>query len=228
MGIGACSVLGLKLFDMTNKEIIPIPTNYNKVKSIEWKKRHFPFQLELILDVENPFLGKNGAAKVFGNQKGASEQEIDILESGFTNVLNLLKNNDIVDLSNKLYGAGGGIPSLFHLLLNAKIRCAKSFILNDLSISNYKGKVDSVITGEGAFDHQSFMGKGAGIILKEFENECDKVFLLCGIIKNGVQQKLPDNIYPIEISSFFQNKGESILNIESGIRLACIKIMNNL
>jgi len=228
MGIGACSVLGLKLFDMTNKKIIPIPANYNKVKSIEWKKRHFPFQLELILDVENPFLGKNGAAKVFGNQKGASEQEIDILESGFTNVLNLLKNNDIVDLSNKLYGAGGGIPSLFHLLLNAKIRCAKSFILNDLSISNYKGKVDSVITGEGAFDHQSLMGKGAGIILNEFVNECDKVFLLCGIIKNEVKKKLPDNIYPIEISSFFQNKGESILNIESGIRLACIKIMNNL
>jgi len=228
MGIGTCSVLGLKLFDMTNKEIIPIPTNYNKVKSIEWKKRHFPFQLELILDVENPFLGKNGAAKVFGNQKGASEQEIDILESGFTNVLNLLKNNDIVDLSNKLYGAGGGIPSLFHLLLNAKIRCAKSFILNDLSISNYKGKVDSVITGEGAFDHQSLMGKGAGIILNEFVNECDRVFLLCGIIKNEVKKKLPDNIYPIEISSFFQNKGESILNIESGIRLACIKIMNNL
>lgn len=228
MGIGACSELGLKLFDMTNKEIIPIPGNYKKVKSIEWKKRHFPFQLELILDVENPLLGKNGATKVFGHQKGASEQEIDILESGFTNVVNLLKNNDIVDSSNKLYGAGGGIPSLFHPLIIAKIRSAKSFILNDLGISNFKERATFVISGEGAFDHQSLMGKGAGIMLKEFENDCDKVFLICGIIKNEIKQKLPDNIYPIEISSFFQNKAESILNIESGIRLACIKIMNNL
>ena len=151
-----------------------------------------------------------------------------ILENGFNNIVNLLQYNKITGSSNQLFGAGGGIPSLFHLLLNAKIRIAKDFILNDLNIRKLKGKVDFVITGEGAFDNQSLMGKGAGILLKEFENECDKIFLLCGIIRNEVKQILPDNILPIEISSFFQNNNESISNIESGIRLACIKIKNNL
>ena len=127
-----------------------------------------------------------------------------------------------------LISVGIGIPSLSNLLLNAKLKRAKDFILNDIGISKLKRKVDFVITGEGAFDNQSLMGKGAGIILREFENECDKVFLLCGIIRNKLKQKLSDNIIPIEISSFFQNKDESILNIESGIRLACIKIKNNL
>jgi len=228
MGIGACSALGLKLSDCNNKEILPIPENFNKVEDIKWDNKTFPFQIELILDVDNPLLGKTGAATVFGHQKGASKSEIIVLENGFNNIVNLLQNNKIIDSSIKLYGAGGGIPSLFSSLLNVTNRSSKNFILNDLGISKLKGKVDFVITGEGALDNQSFMGKGAGIILREFENECDKVFLLCGIIRSEVKQKLLDNILPIEISSFFQNKDESILNIESGIRLACIKIKNNL
>ena len=146
----------------------------------------------------------------------------------FNNIVNLLPNNKITDSSNPLFGAGGGIPSFFHLLLNAKIRIAKDFILNDLNIRKLKGKVDFVITGEGSFDHQSLMGKGAGIIIREFEDKCKKIFLICGIIRNEVRQILPDNILPIEISSFFQNNNESISNIESGIRLACIKIKNNI
>ena len=228
MGIGACSALGLKLFNANHKEILPIPENFNKVKFIEWKERNFPFQIELILDVNNPLLGKTGATNVFGHQKGASESDIKILGNGFSNIINLLQNNKITDSANKLYGAGGGIPSLLSSLLNATNRSAKNFILNDLGICKLKGKVDFVITGEGAFDNQSLMGKGAGIILEEFENECDKVFLLCGIIRSEVKQKMSDNIFPIEISTFCANKDESILNIESGIRLACIKIKNNL
>ncbi|RKY92322.1 MAG: hypothetical protein DRQ13_10505, partial [Ignavibacteriae bacterium] len=228
MGIGACSALGLKLFDVNDKEILAIPENFNKVEDIEWDNKTFPFRIDLIIDVDNPLLGRTGAATVFGQQKGASESDIVILENGFNNIRNFLQNKDITDSSNPTFGAGGGIPSLLYLLLNAKIRRAKDFILNDLGIGRLKGKVDFVITGEGAFDHQSLMGKGAGIILQEFEKRSSKIFLLCGIIRNEVNKKLPDNIFPIEINSFFQNKDESILNIESGIRLACIKIKNNL
>jgi len=228
IGIGACSALGLKLFDVNNKEILAIPENFNKVEDIEWDNKTFPFRIELMIDVDNPLLGKTGAAKVFGQQKGASERDSEILENGFNNILNLLQNNNIINSFNPLFGAGGGIPSLLYLLLNAKIRRAKDFILNDLGIGRLKGKVDFVITGEGAFDHQSFMGKGAGIILQEFDKRSNKIFLLCGIISNEVNQKLPDNIFAIEISSFFQDKDESILNIESGIQLACVKIKNNL
>jgi glycerate kinase len=228
MGFGACSALGLKLCDGNNIEVLPVPENLSNVKDIKWETKTFPFQVELILDVEIPLLGRNGAAMLFGIQKGASESDIVILENGFNNIVNLLPNNKITGSSNPLFGAGGGIPSLFHLLLNAKIRIAKDFILNDLYIRKLKGKVDFVITGEGAFDNQSLMGKGAGILLKEFENECDKIVLFCGIIRNEVRQILPDNILPIEISSFFQNNNESISNIECGIHQACIKIKNNL
>jgi glycerate kinase len=228
MGIGACSALGLKLYDENNKELLPVPENFNKVEDIEWNNKTFPFQIDLIIDVDNPLLGKTGAATVFGHQKGASESDTIILENGFNNIVNLLQNNNIVSSSNPLFGSGGGIPSLLHILLNAKIRKARDFILNDLYIRKLKWEVDIVITGEGAFDNQSLMGKGAGIILQEFEKYSSKMFLLCGIIRDEVKQKLPDNILPIEISNFFQNNNESILNIESGIRLACIKIKNNL
>ena len=178
MGIGACSALGLKLYDANNKEIIPFPENFNKVKTIEWKERNFPFQTELVLDIDITLLGKTGAVSVFGYQKGASKSDREILENGFANIVNLLQYNKITDSSGKLYGAGGGIPSLLSTLLNAKIVRAKDFILNSLGISRFRGKVNFVITGEGAFDNQSLMGKGAGIILREFEKQSNKIFLL--------------------------------------------------
>lgn len=228
LGAGACSVLGLTLFNEENIKLLPIPENFSKVKNYNWENESFPFLLDIILDVDNPLLGKDGSVRVFGKQKGVSDKDIVLIEKGFGNIVNILRNSKLIDLPNNYYGAGGGIPTLFHHILNANVIRANEFIMNDLGIINLKKSIDTVITGEGAFDKQSFMGKGAGIILKEFGENSKRIFLICGTVKNDIQKKLPENIFYIELSQFFNHKEESILNIESGIRLACIKIKNNL
>ncbi|MCG6913582.1 glycerate kinase [bacterium BMS3Abin03] len=226
IGLGACSVLGFKLFDHQNNELDVIPVNYSKAKSIEWERRNFPFNVYFILDVDNPLSGKDGTVRVFAKQKGADENTIEILERGFDNVLNLLQNNKLYTSSNILSGAGGGIPSGFNILFNSSNIPAREFILTNLDLRKQIELADLVITGEGSFDSQSLMGKGAGIVLNEALKLEKEVILICGRIDDKLKSILGENVKYIDLQSYFENEEDSIKNYKMGIEKACKKIVN--
>ena len=109
LGLGVCSDFGLKLFDFYGNEVEIIPKNFVAVKEIVWPKIKLPFQLELITDVDNELLGSGGAVRTFARQKGASNSEIETLETGFNKVVNLIVNNKLIKFPFSLSGAGGGL-----------------------------------------------------------------------------------------------------------------------
>ncbi|MGE5681884.1 MAG: glycerate kinase, partial [Bacillota bacterium] len=149
-GIGMCSVLGLKLFSSSSEELVPIAQNFSETSKIVWQKPELPYEIEVILDVDNPLLGDNGACRVFSRQKGATDAQVELLESGISKLVNLLRE-EFPDNNNKpLYGAGGGLAAAFSYLLDAESKFARDFIRKDLSI-NKNLKADLVITGEGTF-----------------------------------------------------------------------------
>ena len=223
LALGACSRFGLRLFD-DEKELEVKPVNYYKVKRIEWKGEKLPFKLIPILDVNNKLLGENGATLTFGKQKGADEKELKLIEKGFDNIINILINMGYVSSADNLSGAGGGLAAGLSIFFNAETRPAKEFILKDLGLNKMKNKVDYVVTGEGYFDAQSLMEKGAGIIIDEYKDSVKRVFLVCGEIEKEVKEKLNENVYTIELRKYFSSKEESIKNFEKGIELACKEI----
>lgn len=227
LALGACSRFGLKLFD-EEKEIEIEPVNYHKVKRIEWKKQKLSFKLIPIVDVNNKLLGENGATSTFGKQKGASDEQIQIIEKGFENIVNILQKMEIVDSAEQLSGAGGGLAAGLSIFFNAESKSAKDFILKDLGIGKIKDDVDYALTGEGSFDTQSLMEKGTGIIIDEFKDSAKKIFLVCGRIEQAVKQKLDRKVYCIELQKYFSSKEESIKNFEKGIELACKEIKSEL
>lgn len=224
LGLGFCSVFGLKLFDLFDKEVEIIPGNYFSVKNYEWSGFKFPFSIELVTDVDNSLLGDEGAIKTFASQKGATKGEIDILEIGFTKIIKLLKNNRLVDSVEKLSGAGGGLAAGLEIFFNAKIIKAKDFIQGLLLRKVDDFTPDFVITGEGAFDRQSLMNKGANVIIEYFSSKKIPVFLICGKIDKEAVKKFGSDVIPIELSSFFNDETESIRNYEKGLELAAEKI----
>lgn len=224
MGLGACSVYGFDLFDSEKNKIEVKPENFLKAKSLQWNEETLPFGIKCIVDVDNPLIGKNGANYVFGKQKGADEKSIQILENGFGNILNLLKNKELYDSSEFLSGAGGGIPAGFRLLLDSTNISAKDFILNDLNLHSKIETADLVITGEGSFDSQSLMGKGAGIILNEAAKLGKDVILICGKIEEKLKSLLSKNTKYFKLQSYFTDEIESIKNYKSGIKKACLEI----
>ncbi|MHA1988587.1 MAG: glycerate kinase [Promethearchaeota archaeon] len=221
MGIGACSVFGMNLYDEKDERLEPIPLNFSIVSMFDWGGEKLPFKFQCVIDVSNPLLGKKGAVRVFGEQKGASKSDENIMEDGFTNLVKLFQNNKLLISTKELSGAGGGIPSGLRIFFGSEYITAQNFIFKNLQLERYSDSADYLITGEGAFDEQSFMGKGAGSILEQFSNTCEKIFLVCGIITRSVGKKLPKNIIPIELRKFFETKEEAIKNLKRGIECAC-------
>jgi len=110
-------------------------------------------------DVNNPLYGKNGAAYVYAPQKGANTSMIEDLDQGLRHIAHVAQTQCGKDLTVAGAGAAGGMGAAFIGFLDATLRPG---IHLSLDLSNFEQRVkgaDLIITGEGAIDRQSLMGK---------------------------------------------------------------------
>ncbi len=219
-GIGACSQLGLTLYNEKDEDIEPIPVNFSKTKRISFVKKQLPYKIKCIVDVETELIGNLGAIEIYGKQKGASGNDLAFIKKGIENILELIQSDLGIKIPEKLNGAGGGLAVGLNLFYDAEIIPARKFIkeviLNDINLD----EIDLVISGEGNFDFQSFEGKGAGVILDLFKNRKAKIILLNGDTTLAYNNSLPQNLTVINLVDFFLSKEESIKNVEIGIKKA--------
>ncbi|OZG28375.1 hypothetical protein BH683_015300 [Williamsia sp. 1138] len=118
-----------------------------------------PVQLVAASDVENPLLGTDGAAAVFGPQKGADAATVALLEEGLADwaqVLSGLAGRDISDEPGA--GAAGGLGAAL-LALGAERVPGATVIAEATGQADLIAAVDLVITGEGKCDEQTLKGK---------------------------------------------------------------------
>ena len=117
-------------------------------------------------DVMNPFVGVNGASRVFGPQKGASAQEIEMLEKRMYDYsLRILDETgvDVRDMPGA--GAAGGLGGAFKAFLGAELKRGIDFVLDIIHFEEVSKGADLIITGEGRSDAQTLMGKCASGVL---------------------------------------------------------------
>lgn len=224
LGLGVCSRFGLELYDIFGKKDRIVPEYYYRIKDIKWEEPELPFRIKTIVDVENPLLGRKGAARIFGPQKGADKGEVEVMELGFTKIVNILKNKELKRSFDALSGAGGGLAAGLHLFFNASSIKADEFIKTELKLEDRIDDFDIILTGEGNFDEQTLNGKGAGIVLRTASEHKKRVILCCGIVEDSVKERLEENVDVIELTSLFSSKEESIKNFEKGIELASGRI----
>ena len=111
-----------------------------------------------------------------------------------------------------------------NLFFGAESKSSKKYILEDLGANRNNIDPQFVITGEGSFDAQSLMDKGASVIINEFGNSAAKIFLCAGSFKDDFNREKFKNVYFLELKKYFSNSKESIKNIEKGISLASEEI----
>src|SRR5450432_201246 len=124
-------------------------------------------------DVGNPLLGPDGAAPIFGPQKGATPEQIDQLESGLTRLLEKTGRHDLANLPGA--GAAGGLGFGMMAFFNATLRPGIDIITEAIGLRERLRGADLCITGEGSFDTQSLAGKttiGVARICKELDVHC--------------------------------------------------------
>ena len=228
MGMGMMSELGLNLLDLDYREIDVIPQNFSLTKRIRYKPFNLSFDLIPIVDVSNSLLGAKGGIRIYGKQKGASEENILIIEKSFNHLINLFENNNLEISTNKLSGAGGGIPAAFQIFYKTSLTYSSEFIKYHLGIDRYIDSIDYLVTGEGAYDDQTDSGKGVSVLIDLFRSDVKLIFLICGSIGNSVLKNLPKYIFPIELRKYFPNQYDSIKNYKEGLKKASSQIMKEL
>ena len=162
-GLGIAYELGVRFFDKNKKSIIPSGGNLLAIVSIDTRQALEFNSLKILSDVPNPLYGRNGAAYVFGPQKGATDKDVDLLDRGLRQVAELMEESTGRSISALVGGgAAGGIAAGLAGLFDAKITNGFEFIKEQTNLEAAVMQADLVITGEGQLDKTSLDGKVVG------------------------------------------------------------------
>jgi len=163
-GTGILNALGIKFFDAERNDLNDLPASLSSLAEINitaLDRRIANTEIIILCDVETPLLGPNGAAAVFGPQKGASAKDVQLLEAGLTKLRDVALNKTGKDMAViKHGGAAGGVAASLHIFLNARLVNGIDYFLEATGFEMELKKADIVITGEGSIDKQTLQGKG--------------------------------------------------------------------
>jgi glycerate kinase len=191
-GVGIAQALGIKLLDANHQSIPPGGAGLARLKHIDISGRH-PLvnecQILCACDVTNPLYGPDGAAFVYGPQKGATPDMVKQLDAALRNFANVIKQDLGLDIAN-LPGAGaaGGLGAGLVALLGATLKGGVDLICDSIGFDKYLPGADLVLTGEGRIDYQTAFGKTAVGIAGRAKAAGKPVIAICGELGQGYHE----------------------------------------
>lgn len=169
LGLGALSALGLRCETISRDRIHPpFPARWPEVAGFAGQLAALP-PIGIACDVRNPLLGSDGAAAVFGPQKGLRSEDFPRLEymTGRLAVqLCTWTGRPIAACTIPGSGAAGGIAFGLGCALDARLLPGADLVSAWLDLDARIDAADVVITGEGRFDATSLSGKGPGAVAR--------------------------------------------------------------
>jgi glycerate kinase len=167
-GAGLVRALGGRLLDAAGREISPGGAALTALRHLDVTGMRDLSGVDMLLasDVDNPLLGPEGAAAVYGPQKGASAADVAVLEEGLARWADVaetaLGRARFRDQAGA--GAAGGLGFAALAFLNARMRPGIEVMLDLLSFGHRVAGASLVVTGEGSLDTQTLRGKApAGV-----------------------------------------------------------------
>ncbi|MCM8534692.1 MAG: glycerate kinase [Lentisphaeraceae bacterium] len=184
-GTGAAAALGWKFLDKDDKELVPCGETLIDICKVvapagmeKWPK------IKALCDVRNPLFGKNGAAYIFGPQKGADEDQIKHVDAGLRNLAEVVEK-DLGKEISEIEGAGaaGGFGGGAVAFMNAELVPGIETIMEWLDFDKHTADADWLITGEGCLDDTSFQGKVLSGISHVTQDRNVKLAAIAGRVK---------------------------------------------
>lgn len=200
-GVGMLQALGVEFFDHNQILIGPGNLELDNISSFDLSKldqRMRKIKIVVACDVNNPLLGENGAARVFGPQKGASEEEVEMLEKNLESFNTLIK--DILKKDVGLMpkgGAAGGISAALYAFFNAELVNGLEYLLELTNYKNELAKADLIISAEGKVDSQTLEGKGPFALAQIANDHKIPVIIFSGQVSKDLDLQSFKNIEAI-------------------------------
>lgn len=165
-GIGMAQALGVRFLDQDGKELPGIGASLAAIDKIDLSGLDPRIQkttIKAVCDVDNPLYGPQGAAVVYGPQKGATPEQVEELDNGLKNLAVVIRKDlgkDVASLPGG--GAAGGLGAGLFAFLNAELCKGIDLIFDLVSLPEKLTGADLVLTGEGQIDFQTVFGKAPG------------------------------------------------------------------
>jgi glycerate kinase len=167
-GAGAMQALGARVLDAVGGDLPPGGAPLARLHRIELSgvdARHAGVRVRVASDVRNPLYGDEGAAMVFGPQKGASAGDVETLDAALRRFAEVVLRDFGIDLQAIAgSGAAGGLGAGLVVAASATIEPGFPIVADAIGLRERIKPADLVITGEGRLDSQTAFGKaGAGV-----------------------------------------------------------------
>ncbi len=187
-GAGMAQALGYRLLDKAGRELPSGAKHLKDLASIDASgadRRLFETRIRVACDVTNPLLGPNGAAAVYGPQKGADTPEkIEELEKGLTVLADLwLLNSYLESVDRPGDGAAGGLGAGLRAFCKATPTSGARLVMSMLELEKHLAGANLLVTGEGCTDSQTESGKLCAEIAAASKEHNVPVLLLSGALK---------------------------------------------
>jgi glycerate kinase len=152
-------------------------------------------------DVDNPLTGPNGASVVYGPQKGASADDVRLLDLALAHYAAVLHRDLGIDLRDTPgAGAAGGLGAGLIAFLGAKLRPGVEVVMEAVGFAEKLASADLVVTGEGSFDEQSLRGKVPGGVIRAAGGAGVRALVVCGRASGSVR---PDGVTVASLAERF-------------------------
>ena len=190
-GVGMLQALGVSFKDQNGQELTFGGGALNQLTTIDLSgldKRIAHVKIDVACDVTNPLIGENGASAIFGPQKGASPEVVQLLDQNLAHYAEIIKRDLGKDIAHSEgAGAAGGLGAGLMAFLNANLKKGVELVIEYTGLEERMAGADYVFTGEGSIDGQTLFGKtpfGVASIAKKYSIP---VIAFAGRIGKGVE-----------------------------------------
>jgi glycerate 2-kinase len=199
-GFGMARALGFRFFvDKHAHELRSAVGELCNLEQIDSPRQSTMPRITAAVDVRNPLLGENGATRVFGPQKGATPEKIEMLERALTRLADVVAHDLEVDFRNKPgAGAAGGLGFGLMSFCGATIRPGFDLVAEAAGLEGKMNDADLVITGEGSLDRQTLEGKTPAGVARLARKLGKRVYAIVGrASEDRPPRELFDGVYEL-------------------------------
>ncbi|WP_191565838.1 glycerate kinase [Metabacillus idriensis] len=197
-GMGMAQALGVKFLDERGAELANGGGELSKLAKIDASgmiPQLSGVSIDVACDVDNPLTGPSGASAIFGPQKGATADTINVLDQNLSHYASIIKKELGIGIEQmEGAGAAGGLGAGLLAFLNATLKRGVDIVLETVQLEKHLEGADLVITGEGKIDGQTIHGKTPIGVSKAAKKKKIPVIAIAGLIGDGYEKVYEEGI----------------------------------
>jgi glycerate kinase len=190
-GAGAAAACGIRFLDDAGKGFVPVGETLSRIARIDsggLLPELAAVEIITMCDIDNPLYGTNGAAYIFGPQKGADPAMVEFLDGQLRSVSETVQRELGIDVSGlpgagAAGGMGGGIAAFF----GSRLQMGIETVLDTVHFDSILPGTDLVFTGEGKIDTQSLRGKVVIGVARRAKKQGIPVVAIVGEIGDAIE-----------------------------------------